>query len=228
MVIRHQDKPRIIRLRGEFVEMDPRFWDSDLDCVPNVALGRGSDQTSMAFLAQVAQKQEQIIQLLGPTNPLAPVDKYRETLSEMCHLAGFKDETKFFGDVSPEQLMQHVQQQPQKQDPTMMLAEIEKQKVQIQAQKNQMEAQQKQQQLVSDHAQAMMKMRLDAAVKLATAQIAATGSFNETQLEALISHDEAISTAQMQAMVDHHANAMDAASQVAQAHIAANAPQVPQ
>ena len=230
MVIRHQDKPRIIRLRGEFVEMDPRFWDSDLDCVPNVALGRGSDQTSMAFLAQVAQKQEQIIQLLGPTNPLAPVDKYRETLAEMCHLAGFKDETKFFGDVTPEQLMQHVQQTQgnKPQDPATMLAKIEQAKVQVMAQKNQAEAQQKQQQMMADHAQAMTKMRLDAAVKLATAQIAATGSFNEAQLEALISHDEAISTAQMQAMVDHHANAMDAASQVAQAHIAANAPQVPQ
>ena len=67
----------------------------------------------------------------------------------------------------------------------------------------------------------------------------ATGSFNETQLESFISHDEAISTAQIQAQVDHHANlmqtavdhggnAMDAASQIAQAHIAANAPQAPQ
>jgi len=168
--------------------------------------------------------------LLGPTNPLAPVDKYRETLAEMCHLAGFKDETKFFGDVTPEQLMQHVQQTQgnKPQDPATMLAQIEQAKVQVMAQKNQMEAQQKQQQMMADHAQAMTKMRLDAAVKLATAQIAATGSFNEAQLEALISHDEAISTAQMQAMVDHHANAMDAASQVAQAHIAANAPQVPQ
>ena len=234
MVIRHQDKPRIIRLRGEFVEMDPRFWDSDLDCVPNVALGRGSDQQSMAFLSQVKQTQEQIIQLLGPTNPLAPIEKYRETLAELCHLAGFKDETKFFADVTGADLMQHVQQQPQKQDPTMMLAQIEQQKVQVQAQKNQAEAQQKQAQMMADHQQAMIKMRLDAAVKIATAQIAATGSFNEAQLEALISHDEAIATGHMQATVDHHANlmqaavdhhgnAMDAQAQVEAARLAAQA-----
>ena len=239
MVIRHQDKPRIIRLRGKFVEMDPRFWDADLDCVPNVALGRGTDQQSLAFLAQIKTTQEQIIQLLGPSNPLAPVEKYRETLAEMCHLAGFKDETKFFGEVTGQQLQQQAAQQPPKPDPNMMLAQIEQQKVQMQGQKNQVEAQQKQIQMGLDHNQAMMKMRLDAAVKLATAQIAATGSFNETQLEALISHDEAISTAQIQAQVDHHANlmqtavdhggnAMDAASQIAQAHIAANAPQAPQ
>jgi hypothetical protein len=227
MVIRHQDKPRIIRLRGKFVEMDPRFWDSDLDCVPNVALGRGTEQTSMAFLAQVAQKQEQIIQLLGPTNPLVPVDKYRETLSEMCHLAGFKDETKFFGDVTPEQLMQHVAQTQgnKPQDPTMLLAQIEQQKVQVQAQKNQAEAQQNAQAELMKHQRELYQMRLDAAVKLATAQITATGSYNETQLEALISHNEAITTAQLQAGVDHHGNAMDAAAQIAQAHIAANAPQ---
>jgi hypothetical protein len=234
MVVRHQDKPRMIRLRDKFVEMDPRFWDSDLDCVPNVALGRGTDQQSLAFLAQVAGKQEQIIQLLGPDNPLAPVDKYRETLAEMCHLAGFKDETKFFGDVTPQQLQQHAQQQPQKQDPTMMLAQIEQQKVQVQAQKNQAEAQQKNQQMMLDHQQAAMKMRLDYASKLAVAQIAATGSFNEAQLEAFISRDEAITTAQMQGMVDHHANlmqsavdhhgnAMDAQAQVESARLAAQA-----
>jgi hypothetical protein len=239
MVVRHQDKPRIIRLRDQFVEMDPRFWDSDLDCVPNVALGRGSDMQSLAFLAQIKQTQESIIQLLGPDNPLVPVDKYRETLAEMCHLAGFKDETKFFADVTPQQIMQHAQNMPKKQDPTVMLAQIEQQKVQVQAQKNQAQAQQEQQNTIMQHNQAMMKMRLDAAVKLATAQIAATGSFNETQLEALISHDEAISTAQIQAAVDHHANlmqtavdhggnAMDAAAQIAQAHIAANAPQAAQ
>lgn len=241
MVVRHQDKPRMIRLRDKFVEMDPRFWDSDLDCVPNVALGRGSDQQSMAFLNMVATKQEQIIQLLGPTNPLAPVDKYRETLAELCHLAGFKDETKFFGDVTPDQLMQHVKetQGNKPQDPATMLAQIEQAKVQVMAQKNQAEAQQKQAQMMLDHQKELTKMRLDAAVKLAVAQISATGSFNETQLEALISHDQAMATAQMQAGVDHHANlmqtavdhgsnAMDAASQIAQAHIAANAPQAPQ
>jgi hypothetical protein len=77
-------------------------------------------------------------------------------------------------------------------------------------------------------------MRLDYASKLAVAQIAATGSFNEAQLEAFISRDEAITTAQMQGMVDHHANlmqsavdhhgnAMDAQAQVESARLAAQA-----
>ena len=227
MVIRHQDKPRTIRLRNKFVTMDPRFWDSELDAKANVALGRGTDQDKLQFLMAVKQTQEQIIQLLGPANPLAPVDKYRNTLVQICHLMGFKDDTKFFGEVDPAQMEQNIaaQQANKPQDPTIMLAQIEQAKVKAQVDKNMADAQHKHDQMLSDHAQAMMKMRLDAAVRIAVAQISATGSFNEAQLEALISHDEAISTAQIQAGVDQHATVADALSNVAQAHIAANAPQ---
>lgn len=227
MTIRHQDRPRIIQLRGKLVEMDPRFWDSDLDVVPNVALGRGDEQQRMQFLATILQQQQTIIQTLGAGNPLVPIDKYRETLAEICHLAGFKDETKFFAQVDPKQFEADLQKQAQNkpQDPTAMLAQIEQQKVQATVQKNQMDDARKAQQMDYEHHQAFIKMRLDAAVKIATAQIAATGSFNEAQLEALISHDEAISTAQIQAGVDRHANVTDMAGQLGSAQIAANAPQ---
>jgi hypothetical protein len=43
LVCRHQDQPRMVRLRGKWVEADPRSWDADMDVIIHVALGRGTD-----------------------------------------------------------------------------------------------------------------------------------------------------------------------------------------
>ena len=219
MVIKHQDRPRVIRLRGEYVEMDPRFWDADLDCHPAVALGRGTDKDKMQFLTAVAGKQEQIIQLLGPTNPLADIGKYRETLAQICHLAGFKDDTRFFGQVDPQQVQQAIAAQAQNkpQDPTAMLAEIEKAKVDIAHMKAVSEAQAKQAQMQTDAALQMEKMRLDAMTKIAVAQINAGGSADTALIENMISRDIAITQAQIEAETAKHGNLTQA---LTDAHIA--------
>ena len=39
----HQDKPRMVRLTNEFVPIDPRVWNSNMDVTINIALGKGSD-----------------------------------------------------------------------------------------------------------------------------------------------------------------------------------------
>jgi hypothetical protein len=227
MVVRHQDRPRIIRLRGKFVEMDPRFWDADLDCIPNVALGRGGSAEQLKALGAIAAKQEGIIQLLGPGNPMVPMSKYRETLAQICHIAGFKDESKFFAEIDDQQLAQMIQQasQGKPQDPTVMLAQIEQAKVQVSAQKAAAENQQKQQEMMLTHQREMEKMRLDAAVKLAVAEMQATGQFNSALIENIISRDLAIAQGAQQAETDRHATMADFAARIAQEHIAANAPQ---
>lgn len=223
MVIKHQDRPRVIRLRGEYVEMDPRFWDADLDCQPAVALGRGTDQDKMQFLTAVAQKQEQIIQLLGPTNPLAPIDKYRETLAQLCHLAGFKDDNRFFGQVDPQQMQAAMAAQAQNkpQDPTMMLAQIEQAKVEVSRMKAETDAQAKALQIRTDAALKMEQMRLDAMTKLAVAQINSQGQADAALIESMISRDLAITQAQIEADTAKHANVTQA---LTDAHIAANQP----
>ena len=40
VVITHQDRERMIRLRNEWVPVDPRVWDSNMDCTVNVGLGQ--------------------------------------------------------------------------------------------------------------------------------------------------------------------------------------------
>jgi hypothetical protein len=42
LFVENQREPFMVRLRDEFVEMDPRGWNADMDCQINVGLGSGS------------------------------------------------------------------------------------------------------------------------------------------------------------------------------------------
>jgi hypothetical protein len=127
LVVRHQDKAKVIRLRGKFVPVDPRGWDSSMDMVVNIALGRGSDDQKMMFLNQLAQKQEMVIEKYGPYNPLVDLQQYRATLAQIIQLSGFQDASQFVKEVSPESVQQFMQQMSgnKKPDPAEMLAQVE-------------------------------------------------------------------------------------------------------
>lgn len=122
LIVTHQDAPRMVRLSNKFVPVDPRPWDADMDVVANVALGTGSSEEKLAFLAQIAAKQEQILQTVGVENPLVTLAQYRNTLAQMLALAGFKDPAQFFLDpatVPPQPPA------PPKPSPEEMLAQVQ-------------------------------------------------------------------------------------------------------
>lgn len=134
LITRHQDKPLLVRLRGQWTPMDVSRWDANMDCVVSVALGRGDDAQQMGFLTQVAQKQEQILQTMGLGNPLVKPSQYANTLSQIVRKAGFKNPESFFSPISPEQDMQiaqlEQQSKAQQKDPNQLLAEVELAKAQ--------------------------------------------------------------------------------------------------
>jgi len=134
LITRHQDKPLLIRLRGEWVPVDPTTWDANMDCSVSVALGRGDDAQQMAFLTTVAQKQEQILQMMGLDNPLVKLSQYQQTLSQFVRKAGYKNPDAFFSPISPQQEMQLAMAQAaakaQQKDPNQLLAEVELAKAQ--------------------------------------------------------------------------------------------------
>ena len=94
----HQDKARMVRLRNQWVPVDPRAWDAGMDVSVNVALGLGSTEERMVMLAGLAQKQEKILETQGPVNPLVTMEQYHHTLSKMTELSGFKDVPNFWSD----------------------------------------------------------------------------------------------------------------------------------
>jgi hypothetical protein len=127
LVTSYQQQERIVRLRNKFVPIDPREWDSEFDVVVNVGLGTADDEQRIAFLIQIAQKQEQILQQLGPNNPLCTLQQYSATLREIVEIGGFKDVGKFFNDPNMVQaaVAQQQQQSQQAQQPNPEMIKVQ-------------------------------------------------------------------------------------------------------
>jgi len=131
LVIQHQDKAKIIRLRNKFVPIDPRGWDATMDMVVNIALGRGSDEQRMAFLMQIIGQQKDVIQNYGPFNPLVSLEQLRGALAQVTQLAGFQDPSAFWKEINPQEVDQFMKQRASKKpDPAELLAKVESDKVQ--------------------------------------------------------------------------------------------------
>ena len=122
LVTKYDNKPRIVRLRNNFVPIDPREWTSEYDVVVQVGLGTADDEQKIAFLTQIAAKQEQILMQLGPNNPVVSMSQYVNTLRSIAEIGGFKDADQFF--ASPQQIQmqqQQQQQQPPQPDPAIAM-----------------------------------------------------------------------------------------------------------
>ena len=119
LVCKYQDKPSIIRLRGKYIEIDPRSWSNQYDLRINVGLGTGNKQEQMAMLQMVLAKQEAILQQYGPSNPLCTVAQYRTTLGRFIEAPGFVDSAEFFKEITPEIEQQLSQPAPKQPDPAM-------------------------------------------------------------------------------------------------------------
>lgn len=177
LITRHQDKPLLIRLRGQWVPVDVSQWDANMDCIVSVALGRGDDAQQMGFLTQLAQKQEQILQQMGLSNPLVKPSQYANTLNQIVRKAGFKNPESFFSPISPEQDAQIAQAQDasksQQKDPNQLLAEVELAKAQADtfAKLQSQAIQRAQLQLDSD----LKRDQMEADIILKAAEIAAKG-----------------------------------------------------
>ena len=147
IVITHQDRERVVRLRDEWVPVDPRVWDSSMDCSVNVGLGSGMTDERLAVLGQVVAQQKEILEKLGPSNPLVSLGQFRHTLAKMLEISGYPDSNQFFKPL-PLDYEPPPPEQPSKPSPEEMMVEaqlmdiqarsqIEQQKVQLATMKQQ-------------------------------------------------------------------------------------------
>lgn len=131
-IIKFQDEPRIVRLRNQYVPVDPRYWDASMDVAVNVGLGNGNKAERLAVLMMILQKQQEAVQMMGPLNPVANIMQMQNTMSDILTANDFKDVSRYFGPVGPQE-MQMMQQQTEqaaaKPDPAELLAEVERQKI---------------------------------------------------------------------------------------------------
>lgn len=127
LVTKYQQQERIIRLRNKFVPVDPREFDTEFDVIVNVGLGTADDEQKIAFLMQIAAKQEQILTTLGANNPMVTMAQYAGTLREIAEIGGFKDASKFFNppEMIAQQMQQQAQQAQQGQQPSPEMVKIQ-------------------------------------------------------------------------------------------------------
>jgi len=55
LLLKFQDKERVVMLRNEWVSVRPDMWNDKMDCTVSVALGNGSKDQQMAHLSQMIQ-----------------------------------------------------------------------------------------------------------------------------------------------------------------------------
>jgi len=175
---KHQDSERVVRIRNEFVSIDPRAWQNGFDLSVEVGLGSGREDEKLNMLMQVMGKQEQIMDQLGLINPIVKPSQYMNTLKKITEMAGFKDTEQFFssGDKIDQELAKSMEQQSQD---TGDQAEMAKFQAELAMKKEQMQAQ-----LALDREKMMAelelrKFELEAELQLRQQKMAFGGSVSD-------------------------------------------------
>ena len=148
----HWDMQRTIKLRGEWVDVDPQGWRQRTDTIVNVGLGNGTRQQNLAMLTQLVAMQKEAAGQ-GMSNP----KKIYRALEKMVAASGLGDARMYFTDPeSPE----FQPPEPPPPDPQTVLA-------QAQAQALQQEQQRKGQEFQVNAQIDMQKSQQDAQIKQA-------------------------------------------------------------
>jgi hypothetical protein len=163
LVTTHQDKARMVRLRNEFVQIDPRAWDAAMDCSINIGMGNGDTNERVAALMQISAKQQEVLTQLGVVNPLVTPAQYSSTLRKIVELNGFKDPSQFFNQI-PADYQPPAPPAP-KPTPEEMLAQVQAQSIQADIQKKAAELELSRQKMVMDDDFARDKMYQEMALK---------------------------------------------------------------
>lgn len=135
LVIKHQDKPRTVRLRNQWVTFDPRQWNADMDVTVNTGLGAGTRERDMMMMQVVGAQQEKLLAAYGPVNnPYVSAENIWNSVSRGVEAAGLRTPDLYFTKPTPVQIEQLQKAQANKPDPEM-------EKVKIKAQADQQKAQ---------------------------------------------------------------------------------------
>jgi hypothetical protein len=184
LVVENQDRPRVVRLRNNWVPIDPRSWQSDMDVEIDVALGGGTEEQKLGVLSTISQKQEQIMQQMGPQNPLVTPSQYRNTLVKIAELSGFKNGADFFQD--PAQVPPPPPPPPPPPDPAQILAEVEKQKIMADIQNKQAELELKRQSMLLEDDRARDKQEADIMLRAYEIQLKSGTQIDTAMLTAMM------------------------------------------
>jgi len=169
LITQYQDQERVVRLRSDWVPMDPANWNPEMDVTVSVGLGTGDKQQQMTMGMQLMAMQKEAL-----ANGFAEPKHLLETAEIIVSSMGFKGVDRFFS--SEEEIMQRQQGQ-QQQSPEMMKMQAE---LQMDQAKMQADQQGKQAELM------LKREQMQAELTLKREQLAAELELKREQLAAEI------------------------------------------
>lgn len=158
LVRQNYTKPDVVRLRNQWVEVDPRQWKTRTDMSISVGLGTGNKDQQLMHLMTILQVQREALAIGVAT----PVNIYN-AVAKLTQNAGFKNPEEFW--TNPE--MQEPQPpQPSPEEIKMQgQMQIEQMKLESEQQKFQAETMLKQQEAEKQLAQEQMRSQNDVAIE---------------------------------------------------------------
>lgn len=208
IIVKNQDRPRTIKLRDEWVEMDPRSWNADMDAIVDVGLGTGSRERDVMIMSQVNAQQKELAMTLpqaGMTKEaIELVPKIMKSAQKLAEAAGLRNSSDYFPDITEERVQELVAQAEQaagqpspeekaaqakidadmqvKQADMQMKAQQSEQQMQIDVQKMQADNQMKREQMMLDHQ--LKRDQLAAELQMKREQLNAELAMAQQQWEA--------------------------------------------
>ena len=183
----HQDKPRMVRLRNEWVEIDPRVWNSSMDVTVNIGLGNGDTNERIQALTMIAGKQEQIMQQFGLSNPVVTPAMYIRSIQKIIELSGFKDASSYIQTLPAD--FQMPQADAPKPTPEEVLAQVQAQSIQADIQKKAAELELKREQMIRDDDYRRDQMAQDLMLKKYELELKYQTQISTAEIEARQSMD---------------------------------------
>jgi hypothetical protein len=123
LVVQHQDKPRTVRLRNEWVTVDPRSWNASMDAQVNTGLGAGTRERDVIAVQQVIALQKELLATLGPNNPYVKPEQLYNAIAKLVQATGLKNVQQFFTKPDPQEIEALQKAQQDQPNPEQMKAE---------------------------------------------------------------------------------------------------------
>jgi len=143
LVINHEKEERLIRLRNEFVPIQPMYWNADPDLTVTVGLGYGNKDQNLMHLTQISQMMQMVAANGGVGTLIQPINIYN-LMAEILKNSGIKNVNDFITPVPPGP----PPEQPDIQQQALeMEAQLRMQELQLKMQEAQVDAQIKQQEM---------------------------------------------------------------------------------
>ena len=181
LVIAHADGMKMLRVKGQWSQFDPRVWDSYMDCVVHVGMGTGSREKDLTGLQLIRQLQTELIAAFGNRNPFVKPHHIYNTLERGVESLGFPSADLFFAKPSDEEIEQMLKAEEGQPSPEEQKQQMEQMKIQAQQQMEQMKLQAQ---------MAIAQQKAQAQIQVEQAQLQADIAVKREELQAKMTSEQ--------------------------------------